>query len=115
MNARLRPHILQQTTSPKKLEYLLDISSDIVFFRGHFPGLPILPGVVQLGWAVEMAKPLIASGSFAAVRRLKFMRPITSDRKLTLTLSLADDHAQVKFKYFNEFFVYSSGRILFRA
>jgi 3-hydroxymyristoyl/3-hydroxydecanoyl-(acyl carrier protein) dehydratase len=113
MSARLTPQILQQTSGPMRLEYLLNISSDIVFFQGHFPGFPILPGFIQVGWAIELAKPLAPEGSFVSVRRLKFMRPITCDRKVLLTLSLSDDHTQVKFKYFNELFGFSSGRILF--
>lgn len=33
----------------------LHMPQDLIYFEGHFPGFQILPGVVQLDWAIHFA------------------------------------------------------------
>jgi 3-hydroxymyristoyl/3-hydroxydecanoyl-(acyl carrier protein) dehydratase len=45
----------------------LHVVADLFWFRGHFPTLPILPGVAQLDWALHYGLTRLAIGkSFAA-------------------------------------------------
>jgi 3-hydroxymyristoyl/3-hydroxydecanoyl-(acyl carrier protein) dehydratase len=47
------------------------------WFEGHFPEGGVLPGVVQLHWAVTWArKELGLSGSFSGLKQLKFSKPL---------------------------------------
>ncbi len=58
------------------------------FFQGHFPAAAVLPGVVQLGKAVQAAQawagvPLVLK----AVKRMKFMRVIQPNETVRLQLT----------------------------
>lgn len=58
-------------------------------FAGHFPGRPILPGVVLLAWALEALEA--ATGRPAAacqVASAKFLRPVGPGTALTLRHTL---------------------------
>ena len=58
------------------------------FFQGHFPGAPILPGVAQVGLAVEQARKLTGwKGPLAAVKKMKFVHVIEPDQDITLKVS----------------------------
>lgn len=69
----------------------LRVPPDLVFFQGHFPGDPILPGVVQLQVVVigqaRLAWPTL--GPTREVRRLKFTRPIRPGEIIALKLTRA--------------------------
>lgn len=61
------------------------------FFQGHFPGLPVLPGVVQLSLAREFAEAALGIRTpLKEVRKMKFMRVIVPGRQVTLEIVPAD-------------------------
>ncbi|WP_158780431.1 3-hydroxyacyl-ACP dehydratase FabZ family protein [Pantoea sp. BAV 3049] len=69
-------------------EILLRADADLFWFRGHFPGQPILPGVAQLDWVMHYGLKLLAPGYvFSSVENIKFQQPILPDSTLKLTLS----------------------------
>ena len=58
----LMPQILvrSESISPGEgLRWTLLVPEDLPFFEGHFPGHPILPGVVALGWMIAAAERLL--------------------------------------------------------
>jgi len=58
-------------------------------YRGHFPGNPILPGIVQLSFIRRLAERRIGRPlRLAGVRRIKYLRLITPDLPVTLSLTL---------------------------
>ena len=58
-------------------------------YRGHFPGNPILPGIVQLSFVRRLAERRLGrSLRLAGVKRVKYLRLITPDLPVTLTLAL---------------------------
>ncbi len=66
----------------------LDIHPELEAFRGHFPQAPLLPGVVQVDWAIrEGARRFGPLGEFRGLKSLKFQRPITPGMRVTLSLS----------------------------
>jgi 3-hydroxymyristoyl/3-hydroxydecanoyl-(acyl carrier protein) dehydratase len=69
-------------------------------FAGHFPGRPILPGVVQLDWAVRLAS-ICFGGPFRPARRVrvKFMAIIAPGAELSVVLQHDLARATVAFEY----------------
>ena len=90
-----------------------DISEDLSWFRGHFPGFPVLPGVVQLRWAVELAQENFGfEGGPHEIMRLKFKSIIVPPVAIELTLTQTAP-AQAQFKYTGQGKEYSQGRLVF--
>ena len=58
-------------------------------YRGHFPGNPILPGIVQLSFIRRLAERRLGHPlRLAGVRRIKYLRVITPDMPVMLKLDL---------------------------
>ena len=63
---------------------------DASYFSGHFPAVPILPGVVQLGLAHRAAERLMRRTLvLVAVKKMKFMRVIRPGDKVYFTIRLS--------------------------
>ena len=76
------------------------LSDSLFYLKGHFPAQPLLPGVVQLGWACELAEDLLkAPGAFKGVRALKFIAPMLPHDDITLKLDLDRSKKSLKFTY----------------
>lgn len=94
------------------LEIDLYIPRSLVHFIDHFPRLAILPGVVQLDWAIRHGREHFAiEGAFRAIRNLKFVNPVLPET--TLTLELQQKPGELAFHYRDASRSYSSGRVLF--
>ena len=77
----------------------LTFDADAFYFQGHFPGFPILPGVVQLGTAHHFAEvfervPLRLS----LVKKLKFSRLVRPGETIRFTLERKVD-GEYSFRY----------------
>ena len=70
-------------------------------FAGHFPGRPVLPGVVQLDWAVRLAASCFGFRFRPALRvRVKFMRIIAPDPdRVSVTLRHDPARNEISFEY----------------
>lgn len=94
------------------LEYLLYISPDLRWFEDHFPGNPILPGVVQIHWAIQMGSELgFDPGRFVALPRVKFTAMIVPDS--VVKLSLSETGTQLRFRYQSNTGSHSMGTVTF--
>ncbi|WP_368620957.1 AMP-binding protein [Paraburkholderia sp. BR13444] len=92
--------VLAETRAGDTLHYVLRVPPSLQHFAGHFPGLPILPGVVQVDWAARLAAghwPRVRA--VASVYRLKFMAPVTPGAVLELTLAYDAARRRVQFAY----------------
>jgi acyl-coenzyme A synthetase/AMP-(fatty) acid ligase/3-hydroxymyristoyl/3-hydroxydecanoyl-(acyl carrier protein) dehydratase len=92
--------VLAEARSGDTLHYELRVPPTLAHFAGHFPGLPILPGVVQVDWAVRLAADhLPAVRAVASIDRLKFMAPVSPGAVLALTLAHDAARRRLQFAY----------------
>ncbi len=90
----------------------LALREDHPAFAGHFPGQPILPGVVQLDWAIRLGAEHFNLGLRAATDfQVKYRRIIQPQAALSLTLQLDRAKGSLAFTYRAGDEVASSGRI----
>jgi 3-hydroxymyristoyl/3-hydroxydecanoyl-(acyl carrier protein) dehydratase len=117
---RLLPEILRERAGHGRVELELRVPPDLDYFAGHFPGMPILPGVVQIDWSIRLGRArLPVRGGFVAAEQLKFLSLVTPATELTLTLELNAEEAgmksgtRLKFGYAGKDRKYSSGMLVF--
>jgi len=81
------PPILSETVEGSVAEYRLSVPADLPWFRGHFPGHPVLPGLLQVEWARQLAeRDLYPNGGFQGLRSVKFQRLVHPGCELCLRL-----------------------------
>jgi len=98
-----------------ELECRVRVPYDLGIFDGHFPSLPILPGVVQVDWAVHIARAhLRVDGQFKGITATKFRRLVRPGMELALTLEHRPDSGELRFEYLLGHALASSGRMFFR-
>ena len=86
---------------------------ELEYFKGHFPGRPILPGVVQTHWAIHYGA--IHLGLPEKIKKLeviKFKNLIQPEMDITLKLELKAN-GKLSFSYLSGDNVMSSGRIVY--
>lgn len=106
--------IIKHDEKTGQLLFKVFLPSDLVFFQGHFPGYPILPGVAQIYIAEQLAtRYLSAFGDFTGMKQLKFSRPITPVAFLFLALDLNPEKMSLSFQFYDEVEVKSKGLISF--
>jgi 3-hydroxymyristoyl/3-hydroxydecanoyl-(acyl carrier protein) dehydratase len=92
----------------------LDVTPDLPVFDGHFSQTPILAAVVQLDWAIRIARenfPLPARA--LTVHTLKFLRIVQPPVRLALELRRDNGGPSVSFTFSHRGAACSSGRIEF--
>ena len=96
------------------VELELRIAPDLLYFDGHFDNAPILPGVVQLDWAIAFGRRYFdLPPVFSAVHTLKFQQVIQPDTSIMLDLQHDPSKGSLSFRLHSATGQHASGRIVF--
>ena len=113
MNA-VNPEIVSESVDSNRAEFDIRVPADLYYLQGHFPGEPVLPGVIQVHWAIHLAdEHFDLKSSFAGLEALKFHRIIKPETSLRLVLELNEESGKLTFSYSSESGKHSQGRVLF--
>jgi 3-hydroxymyristoyl/3-hydroxydecanoyl-(acyl carrier protein) dehydratase len=108
------PELLSIRRDGDTARLALRVPEELDYFRGHFEQVPLLPGVVQVDWAIRLARSHFElAPSFKRISALKFMHVIVPGAQLTLALAWQSDTGELAFRYESDAMLFSSGRILF--
>lgn len=107
------PEIKDVSQDGDEVTLLLKVPAKLCYFDGHFDQAPILPGVVQIDWAIFFAKQQLAvQGEFQALEAVKFKEMIMPDGQVKLALIYNPERQKLTFKYHLDDVNYSSGRVV---
>ena len=107
------PEVLEQSASDGEWSLQLSVPPDLAYFSGHFPKAPVLPGVVQVEWALNLGRQLLKlDGAFAGMEVLKFQQLVRPGDEIQLHLRFDAERGKLYFTYRNDTATCSSGRIL---
>ncbi len=110
------PEVLEQVETDGEWSLQLSVPPDLVYFSGHFPKAPVLPGVVQVEWALNLGRQLLnLTGPFAGMEVLKFQQLVRPGDEIQLHLRFDPERSKLYFAYRNDTATCSSGRILLGA
>jgi len=105
------PVILDRKIQGNSIDYKIFFYNRCNFFKGHFPQLKLLPGVVQLYLAREFANIhynlTLGAGQW---KKIKFSNIIEPDSVINLKLEKTEKH--VSYTYYSDTKKYSSGMFL---
>jgi 3-hydroxymyristoyl/3-hydroxydecanoyl-(acyl carrier protein) dehydratase len=107
------PTVLGRAAGPEA-SFTLAMDADLAVFQGHFPGNPVLPGVVQVDWAIRFGMEAFGPmAGFRGVDQLKFQALIRPGEVVELQLGFEPGRGRLRFRYLAGAERKSSGVVLF--
>jgi len=102
--------ILIELALKNATELEFSIPSDFVYFQGHFPGNPLVPGFVQIGWLLAFLELLLGKKVLNyKLSRFKFIYPIRP--RDTVRISISEKGGKYRAKIMQEDKICCSGVI----
>lgn len=112
----LFPEVIGEHGDAEGVTLNLRIPDGLAYFPGHFPEVPVVPGVAQLHWAVHFARQrLDIKGAFSHMDAIKFKELLLPGQRLELVLCYRATANKLEFCYRSASAEYSSGRIYFHG
>ncbi len=106
--------VLKQSPAHLSLEILFSMKSGL--FDGHFPDLPLLPGVIQAHLAITLFERYQGQKiQFGGFKAMKFFSPIFPGNRLQLDCDFAPQKGQMTFQYIAGEKIFSKGVVIHGA
>ena len=111
-----RPQPSWQVREPLHARLELELDPALAVFDGHFPQLPVLPGVAQLDWAIRFGREaFLLPPRFVRMEALKFQKIARPGLSLQLELEWLPDRSALAFRYTSALGPHASGRVVFEG
>ncbi len=108
------PQILLCDYQAEQVELQLRVPPDLVYFSGHFPEQPILPGVTQLAWVEQFGKLFFNIAlPFLRMEVIKFKKIIRPGDIIQMRLNWKADNQKLYFELSSVSDSHSSGRMVY--
>lgn len=106
------PEITGLNITDSRAEFITALPDELLYFKGHFPQEPILPGVVQIHWAILWGQRHFGiNKKFIGMKQVKFHLPARPGDELNVLLEWDSERSLLSFRYSLAGKVVSSGRI----
>lgn len=114
--SRRLPTILRHRPVATGVDLDVFLDPALLWFQGHFPHFPLLPGVVQLDWALTLAAEYLGLAARPSSRfQVKYKGAIFPGDTVTLALRHDSAKARLTFEYRRDGAVCSSGSLVVSA
>lgn len=91
----------------------ISFPADEPFFRGHYPGNPVTPGVILVDRAVKAAERMIGCGvSLKGMKKVKFSRSVFPDEAVALKLERKGE-GEISYSFSKDGTLCASGILVF--
>ncbi len=108
---RILPSINSIEQHDNKVLLSLTVEADLRCFIGHFDDAAVVPGVVQLDWAVDFAREYLRmQGNVIDVSVLKFQKLLLPEMRIQLEM-IKKSQQKFTFSYFMDDDKFSSARV----
>ncbi|MYM25711.1 AMP-binding protein [Duganella sp. FT135W] len=108
------PYMRELAQEPCRVELEIIAPANLLYFDGHFDVAPILPGVVQVDWAIHYGRQYFAlPPAFKGMQQLKFQQVVVPGVPVQLELAHDAVKGSLQFRYVSDAGQHASGRILF--
>jgi acyl-coenzyme A synthetase/AMP-(fatty) acid ligase len=107
------PQLREMEREPQRVLLEVSAPANLLYFDGHFDVAPILPGVVQVEWAIHYGRQYFSlPPQFKGINALKFQQVIQPDMPVQLELLHDESKGSLNFRYLSEAGQHASGRIM---
>ena len=94
------PDVTAVRADGDRCELELRVPERLGCFDGHFPGLPVVPGVALIGWAEHFARHHMGvAGEVRDLEAVKFSKLVRPGDALTLQLVPGTDRSVIRFRF----------------